>query len=194
MIFYYQKDFQGQIRQKVEDLVGLSFSFKDQWRNGSSGSSLFRLRESKLNDKLIDNTHLNLRCNFERRTNGLILRINQSQKLSNLAIDYASIDKIIIGTGQSFHLGLLNPIRLFLKLGLSEDYIRFFPHRMTRYQVRPLNLIIKTTNGILRFDANGFSFRNTLKYFEQTDLKDKIEIINEKPTYNTCSNVSGFKG
>jgi len=177
MIFYKEIDYNGTLRQNIDSLVGSQISLKDQFRNGSSGSALFRLRETKLNNKLSDDTYLNLRCNFEKRTNGLILRINQNQKLMNIAIDFDSIIKIMLFKKEVVSPRFFSPMRLLLKLGMSIRYARYFSGHRSYYIVEPLDLIIKTSEGIMRLDSNGYNFYNTFNYFSKAGLKEKIEVI-----------------
>jgi len=177
MIFYKESDYQGELKQKVDSLLGNQISLNSQWKNGFIGSSLFRLRETKLNNNLIDNTYLNLRCNFEKRPNGLILRINQNQKLFNLAIDFDSIKKVTLINKESITPWFLSSMRILLKIGLHVRYARYFQNRWSDYSVEPLNLIIQTSKGPLRLDSNGYNYYNTLDYFNNTKLVNRIEII-----------------
>lgn len=128
---------------------------------------------------------MNLRCNFEKRPNGILLRINHNQDLYNLAIDYNSIKKVYLLNHEIISPWVLSPMRILLKLGVHIKFARYFRNRWSDYSVDPMNLIIQTSNGILRLDSNGYNFYETLEYFQKTELKGKIEIREEKPAYNS---------
>ena len=79
MLFYRESNYNGQLKQQVDKLVGEMIDLKQQMKSGFTGSELYRLNELTIRNELIDSSHLNLRCNFEKRPNGLILRINDSK-------------------------------------------------------------------------------------------------------------------
>ena len=89
------------------------------------GSTGFYLKSFKAKNPESENLKLDSKCNFEKRTNGILLRANYSNKLTAIPIPKESIIGITITRGkETIDPFFLSPMWILLKLGVSKLYAR----------------------------------------------------------------------
>lgn len=140
------------------------------------GSTGFFLKSFKAKNGESESLKLESKCNFEKRTNGILLRTNYSNKLSAIPIPNENIIGITIKRGkENIDLFFLSPMWILLKLGVSKLYARYFRFRLHEYSIDQMELNIKTTDYEMDFIANGYLFERQLSFFESLNLGTKLE-------------------
>ncbi|WP_421808688.1 hypothetical protein [Flagellimonas sp.] len=85
------------------------------------GSTGFYLKSFEAKNTESQNLNLDSKCNFEKRTDGILLRSNYSNKLTALPIPKESIIKITLIRGkESVNPFFLSPMWILLKMGVSK--------------------------------------------------------------------------
>ncbi|MFB6342850.1 hypothetical protein ACE1ET_14075 [Saccharicrinis sp. FJH62] len=165
MIFYSEEQYNEKLKKEVDQLLGEPVTIREQIMFGAVGSSVYRLKRAKINDKISDSTDLNIRCNFQKFKKGFLLRMNHNMNLSYIAISYSSIDKIELlrakkdGEPDIVEFTMLKQIFTFL------TYPRYFWIPMLRKNPGPLVLRIFSGQDILELDTNRLNYRPEKKYF-----------------------------
>ncbi|MEM9078155.1 MAG: hypothetical protein AAGC43_14015 [Bacteroidota bacterium] len=120
---------------------------------------------------------LDSKCNFEKRTYGLLLHTNFSNQrtLIPLAFDEVLVLKIIRGKEE------INPIPFYpmwilMKLGVSVLKARYFGLRRGQYSIKPMELNLRTEDFEMDFIANGFLFERQLDFLQGLDLGSKLVV------------------
>lgn len=173
MILYSEKDLTKSLKKRIYYILGESISVREQWKLGTTGSNLYRLRKLDVNGKTAELTDLNSRCNFEKFRNGLLLRINNMQKLYFVAMSYDSIDSIKLTKGdENISPLFLSPMGLLLRFGVHVRYALYFKLRASEYSIEPMTLSITSGNDYISLDSSGYSYYGALDYFMQI-IRDK---------------------
>ena len=124
------------------------------------------------------------KCNFEKYSYGLLLRLNFSNKLSAIPIPKNEIKKIELIRGEEKISPFpLSPMWILLRFGVSILTARYFKIYISEYSIENMKLIIDTEIYKMEFIANGFLYENQLEYFE--NLNFGSELISKKPVANT---------
>ncbi len=167
MIHYKESEYTGKLKHEVDSLLGEKPSFILQFKHGIVGSSLYRVIFTKINGQSTEWKDLNVRANFEKYPQGLLLRINHNQELSFIAISHKEIESIELEEGKEtirpFPFGLMYWL---LKFGIHIRYARYFVLRGSYYSITRMKLFIKGNNEAIILDSNGYNYYNELKYFE----------------------------
>ena len=158
---------------KIDQELGKPYSLFYQFKSGFSGSPLCLLRKSKIKKINLLQLNPNARFNFEKRPNGLLLRVNDNLKLYFITIHKTEIQKINVRSTENIAPHLLSLMWILLKLGLSKRYARYFKSRYEKYEVDPVTLTIKTINGELIFESNGYNYENLVCYFKKLTYSKK---------------------
>jgi hypothetical protein len=142
------------------------------------GSTGFYLKSFKAENPESENLKLNSKCNFEKRTGGLLLRANYSNKLTLIPIPKESLIGITLTRGkESIKPFFLSPMWILLKLGVSKLYARYFRYRLYEYSIDQMELNVKTTEYEMNFIANGYLFEKQLSFFESLNYENKLKTI-----------------
>ena len=142
------------------------------------GSTGFYLKSFKAKNSESENLKLNSKCNFEKRTGGLLLRANYSNKLTAIPIPKENIIGITIRRGnETIDPFFLSPMWILLKLGVSILYARYFRFRLHEYSIDQMELNVKTTEYEMDFIANGYLFERQLSFFENLNYENKLKKI-----------------
>jgi len=166
MFFYQEDEITPQLSRKIDDLIGKSIPIRDQVRKGTVGSRLYRLLKFSFLDKETELVDLNSRCTFEKFERGLLLRINDHQKLFSIAIPYDSIDHIELIKGEEvINPFPLSPMWILLKLGVPARFARYFMIRLFEYSIDPMILKIRSGEDMLELDSHGYNYYGEKKYF-----------------------------
>ena len=145
------------------------------------GSAGFYLKSFKSKNSESENLKLDSKCNFEKRTNGVLLRSNYSNKLTAIPIPKESIIEIKITRGiETIDPFFLSPMWFLLKLGVSKLYARYFRFRLHEYSIQQMELKFKTTEYDMDFIANGYLFERQLSFFESLNYENKLKIEIQK--------------
>lgn len=167
MIFYSEHEFKGKLKIQVEHILGQSKSIKEQFRSGTVGSELYRLTDLRLKSEVKHLIDLDTRCNFEKYEKGLLLRVNQNQKLYFIAISYTDISSINLVKGEETISPLFfSPFRFLLLMGVHIRYARYFRISLSEYRVERMSLIIRAGEDIIKLDSNGYNYYSELKFFK----------------------------
>jgi len=131
------------------------------------GSTGFYLKSFKTKNAEAENLKLDSKCNFEKRTGGILLRVNYSNKLTSIPIQKESISGISLKRGKErINPIFLSPMWFLLKIGVSKLYARYFRLVLSEYSIEQMELEIKTTEYEMAFIANGYLFERQLSFFE----------------------------
>ena len=142
------------------------------------GSTGFYLKSVKAKNPEFKNLKLNSKCNFEKRTGGLLLRANYSNKLTAIPIQTENIIEIIITKGkEKIDPFFLSPMWILLKLGVSKLYARYFKILISEYSIDQMELNLKTAEYEMDFIANGYLFERQLIFFENLNFENKLKTI-----------------
>ena len=140
------------------------------------GSTGFYLKSFKAQSPESGNLKLDSKCNFEKRTGGILLRVNYSNKLTAIPIPKESIVGITITRGkETIDPFILSPMWVLLKLGVSKLYARYFRLRLHEYSIDQMELNLKTTEYEMEFIANGYLFERQLSFFENLNYGNKLK-------------------
>ncbi len=141
------------------------------------GSAGFYLKSFKAKNPESENLNLDSKCNFEKRTGGLLLRANYSNKLTAIPIPKESLIEITITRGkETIDPFFLSPMWILLKLRVSKLYARYFRFRLHEYSIDQMELNIKTTDYEMDLIANGYLFERQLNFFENLNFGNKLKI------------------
>ena len=142
------------------------------------GSTGFYLKSVKAKNPEFKNLKLNSKCNFEKRTGGLLLRANYSNKLTAIPIPTENIIEIKITKGkEKIDPFFLSPMWILLKLGVSKLYARYFKILISEYSIDQMELNLKTAEYEMDFIANGYLFERQLIFFENLNYGNKLKTI-----------------
>jgi len=168
--------------RKVNQLVGKPVRF--DWRKPKTigGPGLFLKRFVDKSDG-IEKLQLDSKCNFEKRTDGLLLHTNFSGKKALVLINLSDILELKIVRGEE----KINPIPLYpmwilMKLGVSVLIARYFGLQRSQYSIELMQLNLKTRNYEMDFIANGFLFERQLKFLESLELGEKLVVVEKAST------------
>lgn len=119
---------------------------------------------------------LDSKCNFEKRTEGLLLHTNYSNNRTLVPLPYADILELKIVRGNE----RINPIFPYpmwflLKLGVSILYARYFRFRAGEYTIEPMEFKIVTKKYDFEFIGNGFDFERKQDFLKRLDLKEILK-------------------
>jgi hypothetical protein len=180
MLFFTNREYHGQLKTKVNSLIGPQYSLKEQLRYGFVGSSLLRLTKVNIDDSRIGSEALNTRCNIEKRPKGLMIKFNYKYKLLNCVIDYVSVEKVtIINNEEKIDPLFYGPMNLLMKMGVHVRYARYFRLNTFEYSSQRMDLVIQMKNGFISFDSHGYNFYEVVDYFTGSSLQSKLDINNK---------------
>ncbi|MFY0602698.1 MAG: hypothetical protein JXQ93_02030 [Flavobacteriaceae bacterium] len=139
------------------------------------GSTGFYLKSFKTKNTGTESLKLESKCNFEKRTSGILLRANFSNKLTAIPIPNEKIIGITLKRGkENIDPFFLSPMWILLKLGVSKLYARYFRFRLHEYSIDQMELNIETTDYEMEFIANGYLFERQLSFFENLNYGNKL--------------------
>ena len=163
--------------QTIIKLIGKpeKFNFRKPKAIGSAG---FYLKSFKSKNSEAEILKLNSKCNFEKRTGGILLRANYSNSLSAIPFQKEKIIEITITKGkESVNPVSLSPMWILLKLGVSKLYARYFKIFISEYSIDQMELNLKTKEYEMKFIANGYLFERQLQFIENLNCQNKLTVI-----------------
>ncbi|MDC6386707.1 hypothetical protein D2V93_11825 [Flagellimonas taeanensis] len=161
--------------QLITELIGKPFEI--DWRKPKAiGSAGFYLKSFNPKSLEIEILKLNSKCSFEKRTRGILLRANYSNKLTEIPIPKENIIGITLIRGkENINPFFLSPMWILLKLGVSKLYARYFRFRLNEYSIDQMGLNLNTTEYEMNFIANGYLFERQLSFFENLNYGNKLK-------------------
>ncbi len=167
---------------RLDKIIGKPIKFDINNRYSVGSKSFFLKSFDSENSNYVD-LKIDSKCNFQKYTNGILMRINYSNKINAVAIRYNDIGKIELIRGEeSISPYFFSPMKILLKLNVPIRYARYFGLRHSEYQISDTELKIFTKDIKIKLVTNGFDFENQLPFFESLNLNNKLKII-KKPTY-----------
>ncbi|MBU2976478.1 hypothetical protein [Zobellia sp. B3R18] len=140
------------------------------------GSTGFYLKSFKTKNTGTESLKLESKCNFEKRTGGILLRSNYSNKLTVIPIPNENIIGITLKRGEEIiDPFFLSPMWILLKLGVSKLYARYFRFRLHEYSIDQMELNIETSEYDMDLIANGYLFERQLSFFESLNYGNKLK-------------------
>lgn len=144
----------------------------------SLGSRSFFLKSIDLH-KTNEDIKIDSKCNFQKYSDGILMRINYSNKISALPISNNSLTKIELIRGkETITPRSFSIFNLMIKLKVPIRYSRYFAlRRPVGYQISDTILKIISNDYKMTLITNGYDFENQMPFFESLDIGNKIELI-----------------
>jgi len=161
--------------RKISKLIGkpISVGSKNPKIIGGPGLFLKSFVNKHNNSDLI---RTDSKCNLEKRSNGLLLHTNFSNRRTLISIPQKDILEIRIVRGkEEIDPFFLSPMWILLKLGVSILYARYFRFRSHEYSIDQMELIILTTEYEMNFISNGYLFERQLKFLKSLNYGEKLK-------------------
>ena len=162
--------------QSITKQIGepIKVNFRNPKAIGSTG---FYLKSFIAKNSENKSLKLDSKCNFEKRTGGILLRSNYSNTLAAIPIPKESIIRITLKRGkENIKPFFLSPMWILLKLGVSIVYARYFKLMFHEYSIGQMKLKVETTKYEMDFIANGYLFERQLSFFESLGYDDKLNV------------------
>jgi len=169
-------------KHRIENLIGEPTKIELN-KPEIIGSSSYFLKSFIDKTENKENLKIDSKSNFEKYSNGLLLRLNFSNKLSAVPIPKNEINRIELIRGKEEINPLpLSPMWILLKFGVSKLIARYFKIYISEYSIENMRLIIDTKKYKMEFITNGFLFEKQSEYFENLNY-GKI-LLTKKPVAN----------
>ena len=146
------------------------------------GSRSFFLKKIDISKEIkhSDEIKIDSKCNFQKYSDGILMRINYSNKIYAIPISNTSLTKLRLVRGnekitpQTFSI-----FNLLIKLKVPIRYSRYFAWRRSRieYQISDTELYIKSDFLETYLITNGYDFENQLPFFKSLNIDKKLNII-----------------
>ncbi len=141
------------------------------------GSTGFYLKSFKTSVVETETLRIDSKCNFEKRTKGLLLRVNYSNKTTTIPLSIENIIGIKITRGKEcIDPFILSPMWILLKLDVSKLTARYFRLRTSEYKIDQMELNINTTDFEMNLIANGYLFEQQLSFFENLNYGNILTV------------------
>ena len=142
------------------------------------GSTGFFLKSFKSHNPELENLKLNSKCNFEKRTGGILLRANYSNKQTAIPVPEEKIIGITITRGkEKIDPITFSPMWILLKVGVSKLIARYFRSFVSEYSIDQMELNLETDDFEMSLITNGYLFERQLKFFQSLNYEDKLKVV-----------------
>jgi len=169
-------DFEDRNLREIEPLIGKRLSLSQKIAYDKYGGNLYNLLKlSTETDLTADIPSVNARCNFEKFEKGILLRINDNQKLYGLPLSRDLITGIELKKGDE----IIYPISLtgfLLLIGMKKETIKKHKILSGGFQNKRFQLKIKTKTEEILLDSNPGNYKTEKKYFKGSDLEPRLSI------------------
>jgi len=156
--------------QKINQLIGQPIHQKWMKPKTIGGPGLFLKRFVNKSGR-IEALKQNSKCNFEKRTSGLLLHSNFSNKRTLVPLPFNDILDLKITRGrEDIKTFFPYPMWILLKLGVSVSFARYFRFRPFEYSIEPMEFILISKNYDFEFIGNGFDFKRKLDFLKNLGL------------------------
>ena len=148
------------------------------------GSGSFFLKSFLNKSDKSDFLKTDSKYNFEKFSEGLLLRVNFSNRLAAIPIPITELNEIHLIRGQeTIAPFFLSPMWILLKFGVSKHIARHFRFRLHEYSIDEMELKLDTKHYAMEFIANGYLFERQKSFFKGLGYGEKITTT-EKPVAN----------
>ena len=162
--------------RKISQLVGQEISQKLTKPKLIGGPGLF-LKSFVNKTGGQETLKLDSKCNFEKRTSGILIHSNFSNKRTLIAIPEKDILELKIVRGKEEIKPIpLYPMWILMKLGVSVLKARYFGLRKGQYSIGQMELKLKTKDYEMDFITNGFLFERKLEFLKTLGLETKLVV------------------
>lgn len=162
--------------RKINQLIGESISFNLKNPKSAGGPGLF-LKSCVSKGSGEELIRTNSKCNLEKRTAGILLHTNISNKRTLIALPEKEIIEIKIIRGkEDIDPFFLSPMWIMLKLGVSILKARYFRMNCSEYSIDLMKLSLKSFYYEMDFVANGYLFESQLKFLEDLQYGEKLKV------------------
>ena len=161
--------------RKINQLVGPAI--QQEWIKPKTigGPGLFLKKFVNKSGKT-EKLKLDSKCNFEKRTEGLLLHTNYSNKRILIPLPFNDILELKITRGkEEIRTFFPYPMWILLKLGVSILYARYFRFRPWEYSIEPLEFKLSSKYYDFEFIGNGFDFERKLNFLNSLGLDDFLK-------------------
>ncbi len=108
------------------------------------------------------------KANFEIREAGLLMYISKSQHRLVFPIPSDEMkDMELSGGEERIKLMWISPMRIFMKLGMTKRYARYFRLRDDEYSITPMVLRMATHDMSLTLECSGYNNYSLTEFMEQ---------------------------
>ena len=155
--------------------IGKPYNWKEKLIRRKFGSNGYYLREIKVKQgSNVEIPSTGSRCNFEYYEKGLLLRINDSQKLYYIPLSIDNTSNVIFDKG----VEKISPFSLthtLLTLGLKKETIKKYPVLATGFYCERFRLGIKTQHESLLLDAADSNYSKEVEFFMNSELRKVVD-------------------
>ena len=175
MIINLDNEFKA--KKQIEELIGKPFSLKQRILKGNIGSCSFNLRSLYFLQSVEKqkNPSENARCNFEKYEKGILLRINDNQKLYGVILSEESVKEIKITRGdRTLRYSLDDILALF---GVGKKYINQLIQNSFEKIHKRFLLILNTKTVKILLDSSDSNFKKGIEFFKNSLFENKLTVI-----------------
>jgi hypothetical protein len=161
--------------RKIHQLVGPPI--QQEWMKPKTigGPGLF-LKKFVNKSGRIENLNLDSKCNFEKRTEGLLLHTNYSNKQALIPLPFIDISELKITRGkEEISTFFPYPMWILLKLGISILYARYVRFGTWEYSIEPMEFKLYSKNYDFEFIGNGYDFERKLDFLKDLKLDEILK-------------------
>lgn len=161
---------------QIKQLIGDRIDVTKKIASKQYGSNLYRLKDSSLDymprdGKLSDYT----RINFEMFENGILLRINDNQKLFGHPLNNSSVRKILLKQGEE-RVVWFSLTHILLLFRVKKQTIKKYWLLPRGFYNEAAELQLELDNGYILLTTNGNNFKAEKQFFEKSVLKEKLVV------------------
>lgn len=155
----------------IEKLIGKPIKFSLRKMN-TIGSRSFFVKSFTAKNKKINVIKINTRCNIQKYTNGILIRFNNSNKISVIPVNNNDIIKIKLQRGkEKITPSLFSLFNLLIKLNVPIRYARYVAWKKYEYQISETTLLLEFNDVKMKLITNGYDYENQLSFIDSLNLK-----------------------
>lgn len=171
MILTEKETNQYRILKEIGEPIKIEFKNLEPIGNGS-----YYLKSLISKFEKYENIKTDSRCNFQKYTNGLLLRINHSNKVSSIPIPRDKINEIKLIRGkEKINPIPLSPMWILLRFGVPILIARKFKIHYSEYSIEYWSLVINTRNFKIELISNGYKYEKQIKFFHNREYSKYIK-------------------
>lgn len=155
----------------IEKLIGKPIKFSLRKMN-TIGSRSFFVKSFTAKNKKINVIKINTRCNIQKYTNGILIRFNNSNKISVIPVNNNDIIKIKLQRGkEKITPSLFSLFNLLIKLNVPIRYARYVAWKKYEYQITETTLLLEFNDVKMKLITNGYNYENQLSFIDSLNSK-----------------------
>ncbi|MEO1012348.1 MAG: hypothetical protein AAFX53_13650 [Bacteroidota bacterium] len=162
--------------RKINQLIGKPVQFNWTKPKTIGGPGLF-LKKFVNKTGGVGKLQLDSKCNFERRTDGILLYSNFSKTKALVPIPNIEVLELKIVRGkEEINPTPLYPMWILMKMGVSVLKARYLGLRRHQYSIEQMELSLKTISYEMDFVSNGFLFERQLDFLQSLGWGNKLVV------------------